>query len=80
MNKSIVYGIIVCLLVSGGLMYWYLQTKPISGEVDSLVIKISQVDPNLLVSNTAKSLKNLEKNGNIPVKAQLNVPGKTNPF
>lgn len=80
MNKTTIYGIIICLLVSGGLYYWYLQTKPSQSEIELAMVKIDSINPNLMTGSTVKSLKELNKNGDIPVATQGKTIGKTNPF
>lgn len=80
MNKSIIYGLVVCLLVLVGLVYWFMQTVPFGSDVDAITTRIDKVDSNILASNSFKKIKSLDKNGNIPVDLTGKSLGKNNPF
>lgn len=80
MNKMIIYGIIIILLTISGMVYWFFQTIPNQSAIDAQIIDIKPINTNLLTSSVISSLKNLDKNGEIPVTIQGKNLGKTNPF
>lgn len=80
MNKNIIYGVIVTLLITAGLWYWFMRTVPSTSEVDAISIKIDKVDVEMLANNSFKKIKAMDKNGNIPVSLTGKSLGKNNPF
>ena len=80
MNKNTIYGVLLVIIVLAGLFYWYMQSIPSSAAIESAQEKIKPVNPNVLTNSTVESIKNYDKNGNIPVITQGKSLGKTNPF
>lgn len=80
MNKSIFYGVLLSILVLGGMIYWFFQTIPSANEIEDARVNIIPVNVNLMSNPTVKTIKGLDKNGNIPVTTQNKGLGRTDPF
>jgi hypothetical protein len=80
MNKNIYTGILVCILVIGGMVFWLTRTVPSQSEIDLVKDTVSKVDSKILTNATVAKIVKLDKNGNIPVSVQGRVSGKSNPF
>lgn len=80
MNKNLISGIIIIVLVLAGLFYWFSKSKANEAEVESITKKIEKVDTTVFSNSTFESVKQLNKNGDIPVETAGQNLGKANPF
>lgn len=80
MNKNLLSGIILTVLIVAGLFYWFTTSSANEVEVEAISKKIEKVDTTIFSNSTFQSLKQYNKNGDIPVKTEGQNIGKANPF
>ena len=67
-----VVGIFLVLMVTGLVIWWFLQSKPVDQDVLSKVKNIKQVNSKIIDNKTTQEIENREVIGNIPVEVEQN--------
>jgi len=79
MNKNVLIGVSVVLIVVGLFIYLFINTIADPDSVESNK-SITSVSTDILTNPTTKAIISLNKNGTLPVTASGTSIGKTNPF
>ena len=79
-TNQIVLGLVVIIGIIAGLYFWYRSSFPTQADIDAAAVKIETIDPNILSSQTVKTVSTMSIYGPMPVEVKPEEVGRDNPF